>query len=49
MKAYYIHIPQWGSYLMSGYVLNRKDAIARFRKNQGFLRMPKGYGIWEKT
>jgi hypothetical protein len=46
MKSYYISVPGWVS-AMSCYGLNRKDAIARFRKNQGFLRMPKGYAIWE--
>lgn len=32
---------------MDAYGLNRRDAIARFRKNQGFGRMPKGFAIWE--
>lgn len=47
MIHYYVHIPAWGSWPFKAYGTNKKDAIARFRKQHGFLRMPKGYGIWE--
>jgi hypothetical protein len=46
MKNYRIHIPGW-VYCMAAYGLNKRDAITRFKKQQGFNRMPKGYGIWE--
>jgi hypothetical protein len=49
MKTYYIHIPTWIHIPMTCYGINKKDAIARFRKQHGFLRMPKGYGIWEAS
>jgi hypothetical protein len=48
MKHYYIQVPGW-IYAMSAYGINKRDAIAKFRKNQGFGRMPKGFGIWEAT
>jgi len=47
MKNYYVHIPAWGSWPAKTYGIDKKDAVARFRKQNGFLRMPKGYGIWE--
>jgi hypothetical protein len=46
MKTYYVHIPGW-IYSMSAYGMNKRDALDRFKKQQGFGRMPKGYGIWE--
>jgi len=48
VKHYYIQVPNW-IYAMDAYGLNRRDAIARFRKNQGFGRMPKGFAIWEAS
>jgi hypothetical protein len=46
MKHYYIQVPGW-IYSMSAYGTNKRDAIAKFRSNQGFGRMPKGFSIWE--
>jgi len=46
MKKYSIHIPSW-VYAMTCYGTSRRDAIARFRNQNGFNRMPKGYAIWE--
>lgn len=46
MKRYFVHIPSW-VYAMTCYGFNQKDAVARFRLQHGFTRMPKGYGIWE--
>jgi hypothetical protein len=46
MKNYYVRIPTWaGPLRVYGY--DRKDALKRFKQAQGFIRMPKGYGIWE--
>ena len=47
MTRYYIHIPQWCHIATTTYGANRKDALQRFKKQNGLLRMPKGYGIWE--
>lgn len=46
MKKYFVHIPSW-AHAMTCYGLSRQDAVARFRHQHGFTRMPKGYGIWE--
>jgi len=46
MKRYYIHICGW-AHSMTAYGNGKRDAIARFRKQHGMNRMPKGYGIWE--
>jgi hypothetical protein len=46
MKTYYVQIPGW-IYAMSAHGTNKRDALKRFKKQQGFGRMPKGYGIWE--
>jgi hypothetical protein len=46
MKKFYLHIPGW-VHSMTAYGMSKKDAINRFKKQQGFVRMPKGYGIWE--
>jgi hypothetical protein len=46
MKTYYVHIPGW-AHSMTAYGMNKRDALDRFKKQQGFARMPKGYGIWE--
>lgn len=46
MKRYFVHIPSW-AFAMTCYGINKKDAIARFRQQHSFNRMPKGYGIWE--
>ena len=48
MKTYHIHVPGW-AHAMTGYGYSKRDAVARFRNNQGFLRMPKGYAIWEQA
>lgn len=45
MKCFYIHIPGW-AHAMTAYGVNKRDAVARFRKQHGMVRMPKGYGIW---
>lgn len=46
MKRYSIHIPNW-AYAMTCYGNSKKDAVAQFRHQNGFNRMPKGYSIWE--
>jgi hypothetical protein len=46
MKRYFVHIPSW-AHAMTCYGNSKKDAVARFRHQHGFTRMPKGYGIWE--
>lgn len=46
MKKYFLHIPGW-AHAMTEYGTNKRDALNRFKKRQGFTRMPKGYGIWE--
>jgi hypothetical protein len=48
MIRYYVRVPGW-AHAMTAYGMGKRDAIARFRKQHGFRRMPKGYGIWEAT
>jgi len=48
MTKYYVHIPGW-AHAMTAYGFDKRDAVARFRKQHAMLRMPKGYGIWEAT
>lgn len=45
MRSFYIHVPGW-VYAMSCYGMSKRDAVARFRRQHGMLRMPKGYAIW---
>ena len=47
MKHYLIHIPSWIHVAMSQHGYDKKDAIKRFKKQHGFIRMPNGFGIWE--
>ena len=49
MKRYFVHIPSWIHIAMTCYGYDKKDAIARFRRQHGFIRMPKGFGIWEAS
>jgi hypothetical protein len=49
MKRYFVHIPSWIHIAMTCYGYDKKDAIARFRRQHGFVRMPKGFGIWEAS
>ena len=46
MNKYYVHIPAWISTASVIYGINKKDAINKFKHKHGFVRMPKGYGIW---
>ena len=47
MNKYYIHIHIQGwAHAMTAYGVNTKDAVAKFKKQHGFTRMPKGYSIW---
>jgi hypothetical protein len=46
MNKYYVHIPVWISTASVIYGINKKDAINKFKHKHGFVRMPKGYGIW---
>jgi hypothetical protein len=46
MKKYFVAIPNWISTASIIYGANKKDAINKFKQKHGFLRMPKGYGIW---
>jgi hypothetical protein len=46
MKNFYLHIPGW-AHSMNAYGFSKKDAIDRFKKQHGMLRMPNGYKIWE--
>jgi hypothetical protein len=46
MNKYYVHIPAWIPIPSVIYGTNEKDAIKRFKHKHGFVRMPKGYGIW---
>lgn len=46
MKPFYIHLPGF-AYSMTAYGHNRRDAIARFRTQHGYARMPKGFSVWE--
>lgn len=45
MNKYFLHIPGW-AHAMTAYGTSKKDAIYRFKKQHGIIRMPKGYGIW---
>jgi hypothetical protein len=45
MTKFFVHIPGW-AYSMTVYGYNKRDAIARFRAENGLDRMPKGYAIW---
>lgn len=45
IKCFYVHIPGW-VYAMTAYGTNKRDAVARFRKQHGMVRMPKGYSVW---
>ena len=47
MRHYLIHIPTWIHRAMTQHGYDKKDAIKRFKRQYGFVRMPKGYGIWE--
>jgi len=47
MKQYYLHLPIWKYIQMTICGINKKDAIAQFKKQHCILRMPKGYSIWE--
>ena len=47
MKHFYIHIPSWIHRAMTQHGYDKKDAIKRFKRQYGFVRMPKGFGIWE--
>lgn len=46
MKKYYLHIPGW-AHAMTAYGDSKKDAVIRFKKQHGIIRMPNGFGIWE--
>ena len=46
VKPFYIHLPGF-AYSMTAYGHNRRDAIARFRTQHGYARMPKGFSVWE--
>jgi hypothetical protein len=46
MKKYYVRIPYWAGPLVV-LAVNEKEAIERFKREQGFGRVPRGYGIWE--
>jgi hypothetical protein len=48
MKQYYLHLPIWKYIQMEIFGINKKDAIAHFKRQHGLLRMPKGYAIWER-
>lgn len=45
MQSFYIHVPGW-AHAMSCYGMSKRDAVARFRRQHGMSRMPKGYAIW---
>ena len=46
MKQFYVRVPYWTGPLVVS-ALDKKEALKRFKREQGFLRMPKGFGIWE--
>lgn len=46
MIKYWVRVPSWAGGV-AAYGYNKKDALSRFKKQYGFKRMPKGYGIWE--
>jgi len=46
MKQYYLHLPIWKYMQMTICGINKKDAIAQFKKQHCIVRMPKGYSIW---
>ena len=46
MQKYLVHIPAWIAIPSVIYGVNKKDAIDKFKLKHGFVRMPKGYGIW---
>ena len=45
MKAFCIHLPNWG-YAMTCYGSSKRDAVERFKQQQGLSRMPRGFAIW---
>ena len=47
MKHFYIHVRSWAVFAMSQHGYNSKDAIKRFKRQHGLVRMPNGYSIWE--
>jgi hypothetical protein len=46
MKPYYIHVKSWIHVAMTCYGYSKKDAVIRFKKQHGIIRMP-AYSIWE--
>ena len=47
MKFYYFHIPSWIHRAMTMHGYDKKDAIKRFKRQHGMVRMPNGYKVWE--
>ena len=47
MKHYYIYIPSWIRRTMTQHGYDKNDAINRFKRQHGFVKMPNGYSMWE--
>jgi hypothetical protein len=47
MRHYVIYIPAWICRRNTQHGYDKKDAIKRFKRQHGFVKMPNGYGIWE--
>lgn len=46
MRSYYVHLPGMAQ-AVTQHGANEKDALRRFKKNNGLTRMPAGFAIWE--
>jgi hypothetical protein len=47
MKHYVIYISAWICRRNTQHGYDKKDAIKRFKRQHGFVKMPNGYSMWE--
>jgi hypothetical protein len=47
MKHFCFFIPSWIHRQMTQHGYNKKDAIKRFKRQHGIVKMPNGYKVWE--
>jgi hypothetical protein len=47
MKHFSFFIPSWIHRRMTMHGYDKKDAIKRFKRQHGIVKMPNGYKVWE--
>ena len=47
MKHFTFFIPCWIHRRMTMHGYDQKDAIKRFKRQHGIVKMPNGYKVWE--